>query len=69
MMETSMKTGETLGRTKPKARKTDLRTPTALRLTPELYRRMRERAAEEGLGFATWLKRIAIRELRRKPSL
>jgi hypothetical protein len=30
---------------------------------------MRQRAAGEGLSFSTWLKRAALKELRRRPAL
>jgi hypothetical protein len=40
----------------------------ALCIPRSLYQRMRQRAADEGLSFGTWLKRAAIKELHRKPS-
>ncbi len=66
MKESRMNTGEMQRRVKPGPRKVNVRTGTALRLTREQYRRMRDRAEEEGTTFAGWLKRLAVRELRRE---
>jgi predicted DNA binding CopG/RHH family protein len=69
MMETQINTGETQRRPKRRPRKLPSRTMAALRLTREQYAAMRARAVEEGLPFATWLKRAALKELRRKVAL
>lgn len=45
------------------------RKATWLRLSPELYEKMKERAAQEELPFCAWLKRAAMKELRRESSL
>jgi len=37
-----------------------------LRLANKLYRRMQERARQEGQTLSAWLKQAAVRELRRK---
>ena len=34
-----------------------------------LYRRMQSRARKESLALSIWLRRLAIRELRRKPTV
>jgi hypothetical protein len=51
--------------------KTDKRQRIGVGLTikPSLYRRFRRRASAEHVPFASWLVRLAERELRRKPSL
>jgi len=41
----------------------------ALNISRAVYRRMRQRAAAEGLPFGTWLKRAALKEMRRKSTL
>jgi hypothetical protein len=69
MAETQINTGETQRRTKSRRLKPTSRTMCALCLTPEQYAAMRARAVEEGLPFATWLKRAALKELRRKVAL
>ncbi len=66
---THVNTGETSRRAKRRARKLPSRTATALALTGEQYAAMRARAVDEGLSFSTWLKRAALKELRRKVSL
>jgi hypothetical protein len=38
-------------------------------IQPRLYRLMRERAMAESLPVTTWLRLLAIRELRKKTSL
>jgi hypothetical protein len=43
------------------------RTPVQLGVTREVYNRLRQRAAQDGLPLATWLRQLAIRELRRRP--
>jgi hypothetical protein len=45
------------------------RTNVQLGVTRGLYRRLRQRAKVEGLSFAGWLRRVAMRELRRKPTV
>lgn len=42
------------------------RTPVQLGVSRAVYKRLRQRAREEGLPFATWLRRLALRELRHK---
>jgi len=42
------------------------RSPVQLGVTPQVFKRLRQRAREEGLSLATWLRLLAIRELRRK---
>jgi hypothetical protein len=69
MTEMQINTGETPPRAKRRRRNLSSRTMCALCLTPEQYAAMRARAVEEGLPFATWLKRAALKELRRKVSL
>jgi len=41
------------------------RTPVQLGVTREIHKRLRQRAREEGLPLVTWLRRLAMRELRR----
>jgi hypothetical protein len=53
---------------RPKKRPTR-RIAAALHLPRTTYRRMRQRAAREGLSFGTWLKRAALKELRRKAEI
>ncbi len=68
-METQMETQtQAPASERPKKRPTR-RIAAALHLPRSVYRRMRQRAAGEGLSFGTWLKRAAIKELHRKPSL
>ena len=38
-------------------------------ISKAVYRRLRQRARAEGLTFSTWLKRAAMKELRRKSAL
>jgi hypothetical protein len=45
------------------------RTPVQLGVSLGVYKLLGQRAREEGLPLATWLRRLALRELRRKPSL
>jgi hypothetical protein len=68
-METQITTGETQRRMKSRRLKAASRTMCALSLTGQQYAAMRARAVEESLSFATWLKRAALKELRRKVSL
>jgi hypothetical protein len=68
--ETIMETKQTTNQEKkragrPRGSVRRLRVATALRITPEEYGRMRERARLEGLSFASWLVRMAFKELRR----
>jgi len=69
MMETQINTGETQPRMKSRRPKATSRTMCALSLTAKEYARMRERARQESLPFAAWLRRTALKELRRKPTL
>jgi hypothetical protein len=68
-METQINTGETQRRTKSRRLKPTSRTMCALALTAKEYTRMRRRARQESLPFAAWLRRTALKELRRKPSM
>jgi hypothetical protein len=40
-----------------------------LPITRQVYQQFRRRARAEGLPFASWLTRLALKELRRKPTL
>jgi hypothetical protein len=42
------------------------RAPVQLGVTPKVFKRLRQRAREEGLSLAAWIRLLAIRELRRK---
>jgi hypothetical protein len=43
------------------------RTPVQLGVSLGIYKRLRERATAEGLPLAAWLRRLALKELSRKP--
>jgi hypothetical protein len=45
------------------------RQPVQLPVNPAVYKRLRARAKKERYAFGHWLARLALRELRRKPSL
>jgi hypothetical protein len=67
-METQKQIGDeaTPAKRKPQKR---YRIGTQLSISRALYRKCQQRARSEALPFATWLVRLAKRELRRKPSL
>jgi hypothetical protein len=50
-------------------KKPSRRIAAALHMSRAVYRRMKQRAAGEGLSFGTWLKRAALKELRRKSEI
>ena len=54
---------------KPERPKSPARVGVFLRLAPEQREQMLERAALEDMPFCTWLKRCALKELRRPFSL
>ena len=37
------------------------------RFTPEIYERIRDRAAREGLSMALWVRRLVMLELAKQP--
>jgi hypothetical protein len=45
------------------------RSPVQLGVTPRVFKRLRQRAHEEGLSLAAWVRLLVIRELRRKKAL
>ena len=67
--ETQMQTGTEAPLAKRRVYKRRDRRGVQLPIARALYRRFRQRARAEGLPFANWLVRLAIRELRRKPTL
>jgi predicted DNA binding CopG/RHH family protein len=65
-LETQVETASLATKTAAETRWQDRRS-VQLTISRAVYRRMRQRARAEGLPFATWLVRLALRELRRKP--
>jgi len=45
------------------------RCPVMLGVTHPVHKRLRQRARQEGMPLAMWLRRLAIKELSRKPTI